>query len=167
VERIEFRKNISDSLINLLQSGLRIVSLSETKCGCYEGKNSIIYHLSVKTNDEPINLRLDHIWGDSCPESFTIWHEIKRYDSSVLTENKGHVLQALWKSKHPDSNFMLARSSDADLIIGTRLNIEEFNPDKLVELISTLVEAIPHAEKLTKRYLGYKKHSQTFEKAII
>ncbi|OGM08740.1 hypothetical protein A2W13_00900 [Candidatus Woesebacteria bacterium RBG_16_36_11] len=165
MERVEFRKNISHSLTNLRQSGLQTVSLSETKRGCYGGRNSVIYHLSVKTNDKPIELRLDHIWGDACAELFTLWYEIKRFDSSVLTENKGRVLQVLWKSTYPDSNFMLARSSDADLIIGTKLNIEEFNPDKLVELISTLVESIPHAEKLTKTYLGYKKHPQTLERA--
>ena len=164
MERIEFKKNISDSLTNLRQSGLKTISLSETKRGCYGGRNSVIYHLSVEKNDAPITLRLDHIWGDSCPELFTIFHEIKRFDSSVLTETKGRVLKALWKSTYPDSNFMLVRSSDADLIIGTRLNIEKFNPDKLTKLISTLVEAIPHAEKLTRRYLDYTKHSQTLEK---
>ena len=167
MERIEFKKNITDSLDKLQQSGLNIVSLQEVNCGCYEGKNSVIYHLTVKSKDKSITMRLDHVWGNTCQELVTIWHEIDRFDSSLLTDTKGQVLQVIWKLNYPDSNFMLARSPKADVIIGTRVNVEELNPDKLVELISTLIEAIPHAKKLTKKYIEYNKHFNQFNKVSI
>jgi len=172
MERVELKAKFTEALQKMKQNGMGIGPFSEKNFGNTEGKNSLSYRLSVDSKGEKIPIRVDHIWGE-CEESIIVWHPIYDFNPAVLTDIKAFILQNCWKNQCPNSPFKLAKSNDRrEIIFGLKIRVDEIKDGNVADIltadISRLVEEIPQAKYLTKKFIegiGSKNNSRILSTA--